>query len=65
MKVSWTQFRDEFVTCAVIKDGGDDPDATHGAEICSTVQLTSDIGKILLMAELVLVELQNLDLVCK
>jgi len=46
MKVAWTQFRDEFVTCAVIKDGGDDPDATHGAEICSTVQLTSDIGKI-------------------
>lgn len=46
MKIAWTQFRDEFVTCAVIKDGGDDPDATHGAEICSTVQLTSDIGKI-------------------
>ena len=46
MKITWTQFRDEFVTCAVIKDGGDDPDATHGAEICSTVQLTSDIGKI-------------------
>ena len=48
MKIAWTQFRDEFVTCAVIKDGGDDPDATHGAEICSTVQLTSDIGKIII-----------------
>ena len=46
MNIAWIQFRDGFVTCAVIKDGGDDPDATHGAEICSTVQLTSDIGKI-------------------
>ncbi len=30
------------VTCSVIKDGGDDPDVTHGAEICATVWRDTD-----------------------
>ena len=29
---------DNRVLCSVIKDGGDDPDATHGAEICITIE---------------------------
>ena len=29
---------DRRVLCSVVKDGGDDPDATHGAEICVTVE---------------------------
>ena len=46
LRISWTRFNDDSVTCAVIKDGGDDPDVTHGAEICSTVKLTKNVGKI-------------------
>src|SRR5215213_135327 len=34
------------VTCAAIKDAGDDPDATHGAEICSTVSFNKNAGHI-------------------
>jgi len=46
LPIKWTQVTHSSVTCAVIKDGGDDPDVTHGAEICSTVEFTSDIGTI-------------------
>lgn len=44
MPIAWTRIEDSAVTCSVIKDGGDDPDVTHGAEICSTVTLTHEIG---------------------
>lgn len=35
---------DGSVTASVIKDAGDDPDVTHGAEICATVSWRADAG---------------------
>lgn len=35
-----TIFGDNYVSCSVIKDAGDDPDVTNGHEIVATVQLT-------------------------
>lgn len=43
-KIEWTRAEDGAVTCAAIKDGGDDPDATHGAELRATVSLNSQAG---------------------
>ena len=47
LKIKWTNVDGAGrVTCAAVKDGGDDPDVTHGAEICSTVSFNKNAGVI-------------------
>ena len=51
LKIKWTdtaRMAERIASSAVIKDGGDDPDVTSGAEICSIVELTNSGGKILI-----------------
>ena len=46
IQINSCEFTENSATCSVIKDGGDDPDVTHGAEIFVYVELTNNIGKI-------------------
>src|SRR5579883_1054094 len=46
ISIARCEFDKNTATCTVIKDGGDDPDVTHGAEIQTTVSLTEKIGMI-------------------
>jgi cobalt-precorrin-5B (C1)-methyltransferase len=47
--IAWIKQNDDrTVTAAVIKDGGDDPDVTNGAEVCSTVSLLQTADRIVI-----------------
>ena len=46
IKIAWCRLAGSRATCCVIKDGGDDPDVTHGAEIVTGVELTGNRGEI-------------------
>ena len=56
IQINSCEFTEKSAKCSVIKDGGDDPDVTHGAEIFVDVVLTDKIGEIEIDGEMYHVE---------
>ena len=46
IKINSCEFTKNNAKCSVIKDGGDDPDVTHGAEIFVDLSLTNNTGSV-------------------
>ena len=46
IKINSCEFTNSKAKCSVIKDGGDDPDVTHGAKIFVELSLSSELNKI-------------------
>ena len=46
INIASCEFNEKKSRCSVIKDGGDDPDVTHGAEIFADLEITNKIGEI-------------------
>jgi len=46
IQINSCEFTENSAICSVIKDGGDDPDVTHGAKIFVNIELTNNVGEI-------------------
>lgn len=44
IRINTIEYENKIARCGVIKDAGDDPDVTHGAEVCATVQRVPEPG---------------------
>jgi cobalt-precorrin-5B (C1)-methyltransferase len=42
--INTLEYENEIARCGVVKDAGDDPDVTHGAEIFASVRRLPDVG---------------------